>query len=251
MSGDRLSVSVTGSGPRIVLVHGFTQTRASWAPIAARLHGHEVVTVDIPGHGGSPPPEGGMRAAAAALGAAAGRAVYAGYSMGGRLCLRLAVDRPELVEGLVLIGASPGLASPGERAARVAADEALAVRLGRGGLGASRDGWLAQPLFAPPPGAAAGRAERLANPPAGLAAALRRLGTGAQEPLHDHLAGLPMPVLLIAGALDTKFAVLAREMAAAIGPRARAELVPGAGHAVHLERPAEVAALIAALSTPF
>jgi 2-succinyl-6-hydroxy-2,4-cyclohexadiene-1-carboxylate synthase len=244
MFGTPLSVIATGQGPRIVLVHGFTQTAASWAPIADRLPGHEVVAVDAPGHGGSPPPEGGMGETAAALGATGGRAVYAGYSMGGRICLRLAADRPDLVERLVLIGASPGLATPAERAARVAADEALAARLERDGVAAFLDDWLAQPLFASLPAGAAGRAERLANRPEGLAAALRRLGTGAQEPLHDRLAGLGMPVLLIAGALDTKFAGLAGRMAAAIGPGARVELVEGAGHAVHLERPDTVAALI-------
>jgi 2-succinyl-6-hydroxy-2,4-cyclohexadiene-1-carboxylate synthase len=244
MFGNPLSSFATGQGPRIVLVHGFTQTAASWAPITARLPGHEVLAVDAPGHGGSAPPAGGMGEAAAALGATGGRAVYAGYSMGGRLCLRLAVDRPDLVERLVLIGASPGLADPAERAARVAADEALAERLERDGVAAFLDDWLAQPLFATLPAGAAGRAERLANRADGLATALRRLGTGAQEPLHDRLAGLGMPVLLIAGALDTKFAALAGRMAAAIGPAARVELVEGAGHAVHLERPDAVAALI-------
>jgi pimeloyl-ACP methyl ester carboxylesterase len=51
-------------------------------------------------------------------------------------------------------------------------------------------------------------------------------------------------VLLVAGERDAKFAGIAREMAAAIGPAARVELVPGAGHAVHLERPAAAAALV-------
>jgi pimeloyl-ACP methyl ester carboxylesterase len=91
---------------------------------------------------------------------------------------------------------------------------------------------------------AAGREERLANTAEGLAEALRRLGTGAQEPLWDRLAGLRPPVLLVAGERDPKFTDLARRMAEAIGPSARVAVVPGAGHAVHLERPAELATLI-------
>src|SRR5262249_58533233 len=63
---------------------------------------------------------------AAAIGARGGRAVYAGYSMGGRLCLRLALDRPDLVRGLVLLSASPGISDDAERAARRQADEKLA-----------------------------------------------------------------------------------------------------------------------------
>jgi 2-succinyl-6-hydroxy-2,4-cyclohexadiene-1-carboxylate synthase len=105
------------------------------------------------------------------------------------------------------------------------------------------DRWLAGPLFATLPAAAAGRADRLANPPEGLAYALRELGSGAQEPLWDRLAGLRPPTLVVAGALDTKFTAIARDLAAA-APTAQVALVPGAGHAVHLERPAETAALI-------
>jgi 2-succinyl-6-hydroxy-2,4-cyclohexadiene-1-carboxylate synthase len=169
---------------------------------------------------------------------------YVGYSLGGRLCLRLALTRPDLVRALVLVGASPGIADPGERAARRAADERLADEVERDGVAAFLDRWLAGPLFATLPAEAAGREQRLANTAEGLAGALRRLGTGVQEPLWDRLAGLRPPALLVAGERDPKFTGLARRMAAAIGPSARVAVVGGAGHAVHLERPAELAALV-------
>ena len=167
-----------------------------------------------------------------------------GYSLGGRLCLRLALERPDLVRGLVLIGASPGIADPGQREARRAADEVLARRIERDGVEAFLDAWLGGPLFASLPVEAAGREERLANTAEGLASALRRLGTGVQESLWDRLGELRPPALLVAGERDPKFAGIAREMAAAIGPAARVAVVAGAGHAVHLERPAETAALV-------
>jgi pimeloyl-ACP methyl ester carboxylesterase len=132
------------------------------------------------------------------------------------------------------------------RAERRAADELLADQVERDGVAAFLDRWLAGPLFAGLPEAAAGRAERLANSPQGLAYALRRLGTGVQEPLWDRLAGLRLPALLVAGEQDAKFCAIARQMAAAIGPSARVAIVPGAGHAVQLERPAELAALVEA-----
>jgi 2-succinyl-6-hydroxy-2,4-cyclohexadiene-1-carboxylate synthase len=233
------------AGRRVVLVHGFTQTLAAWGAVGERLAGRwEVVRVDLPGHGGSGRVRAGFVEAAGLVGEAGGAGVYCGYSLGGRLCLRLALDRPELVRGLVLVGASPGIAEPGARAGRRAADEALAGRIEREGVAAFLDRWLAGPLFATLPAEAAGRAERLANTAEGLAYALRRLGTGAQEPLWDRLATLRPPTLLVAGALDARFAAIAGEMAAAIGPHARVALVPGAGHAVHLERPAELAALV-------
>jgi 2-succinyl-6-hydroxy-2,4-cyclohexadiene-1-carboxylate synthase len=232
-------------GGRVVLVHGFTQTLGSWEPVAARLATRwRVVRVDLPGHGGSGGVRVGFAEAARLVGEAGGAGVYVGYSMGGRLCLRLALARPDLVRGLVLIGASPGIADPAGRAARRADDEALAGRIDREGVAAFLERWLAGPLFATLPAEAAGRDERLANTPDGLASALRRLGPGVQESLWDRLAAVAPPTLLVAGALDAKFAAIAGEMAAAIGPAARVVLVRGAGHAVHLERPAELAGLV-------
>jgi 2-succinyl-6-hydroxy-2,4-cyclohexadiene-1-carboxylate synthase len=236
---------VEGSGPRVVLAHGFTQTLASWEPLAARLRPRwQVVRADLPGHGGSGAVRADLPGTARLLGQVGGPAAYVGYSLGGRVCLRLALDRPDLVGALVVLGASPGIQDPAARAERRAADEALAARIEHDGVEAFLDHWLGGPLFATLPPERAGRAARLANTAEGLAAALRLLGTGAQEPLWDRLAGLHPPVLLLAGALDARFADLAARMAAAIGPRARTGLVPGAGHAAHLERPDDVGALL-------
>jgi 2-succinyl-6-hydroxy-2,4-cyclohexadiene-1-carboxylate synthase len=236
-----------GPDEPVVLAHGFTQTLASWDPTAAWLAArHRVVRVDLPGHGGSAAVRAGFSEAAALLGEAGGAGAYVGYSLGGRLCLRLALDRPDLVRALVLIGASPGIADPSERAARRASDEALAARLERDGLEAFLERWLAQPLFATLPPERVGLKARLANTPAGLAASLRLHGTGTQEPLWVRLGSLRPPALLVAGALDGRFVGLATRMAAAIGPGARIALVPEAGHAAHLERPDEAARLIEA-----
>ena len=89
----------------------------------------------------------------------------------------------------MLVGASPGIADPAGREARRAADEALAARIEAGGIEAFAREWAAQPLFAgqPEPVAAAAHADRLRNTPAGLAAALRGLGTGVMPPLWDRL----------------------------------------------------------------
>jgi 2-succinyl-6-hydroxy-2,4-cyclohexadiene-1-carboxylate synthase len=234
-----------GTGPRVVLVHGFTQTLRSWDPLAARLATRRsVARADLPGHGGSAAVRLDLVETTAALSVVGGEAAYVGYSLGGRLCLRLAVDRPELVTALVLLGASPGLADPTERAARRKADEALAAAIERDGTEAFLERWLTAPLFAGLRPTPADLAARRANPPEGLAAALRLLGTGIQDPLWDRLGELACPVLLVAGAEDPKFAVLAGRMTNAIGPSAEVALIPGAGHAAHLERPEEVALVV-------
>ena len=82
------------------------------------------------------------------LGAAGGEATYVGYSMGGRLCLHLALARPDLVARLVLITRRPGSRTPTSEPARRAADDALATAIEEDGVDAFLDRWLDQPLFA-------------------------------------------------------------------------------------------------------
>lgn len=227
-----------GSGPRLVLVHGFTQNRNCWGRIADDLaRDHELVLVDAPGHGRSADLALDLAGGAAAIGVTGGAGSYLGYSLGGRYCLRLALDRPELVERLVLVGATPGIEVDRDRDERRRADGALADLLEQIGVTSFLDEWLAQPLFAGLSPAAACRRERVENTAAGLASSLRRAGTGMQEPLWDRLGALSMPVLVVTGDADTKFTAIADAMVAAIGPGATQIVVPGAGHTAHLERP--------------
>lgn len=226
-------------------MHGFTNTTKSWDGVAAALDPSlDVVRVDLPGHGGAAAQRLGFEQAAAAIGDVGGEGVYVGYSMGGRLCLQLALDRPEIVEGLVLIGASPGLADGGERGARREADERLADGIERDGTEAFLERWLSHPLFATLEPTADELAARRRNPPLGLASALRLLGAGAQEPLWHRLNDLKMPVLLVAGGRDRKFREINARMLGAGLPKGRLETVEGAGHAVHLEDPAACASVI-------
>src|SRR3954447_4092268 len=165
---------------RLVLVHGFTQTGRSWDPRVPGLQqaGHEVVTPDVPAGLG-------LWEAADALASSSGRGTWIGYSMGGRLALHVALARPDVVEGLVLVGATAGIDDPIDRAARVESDNGQAALIERIGVDAFLERWLAQPLLASLPTDAAGLDARRANSAATLAAHLRLLGTGAQERLWD------------------------------------------------------------------
>lgn len=239
----------------IVLLHGFTQTGRSWGPVVAAVaERYRALAPDLRGHGEAsakrPVDFAAIRADVLALAPAPpARFTLAGYSMGGRIALDLALNggalARERIGRLVLLGASPGLRGEGERAARRAADEALAQELERDGIEPFARRWAAQPLFAgqSPEVAAAAHAQRLRNTPAGLAAALRGVGTGAMPSLWERLGELPMPVALIVGERDEKFRAIAARMAEAI-PGATVHVVAGAGHAVHLERPDAVAALL-------
>jgi 2-succinyl-6-hydroxy-2,4-cyclohexadiene-1-carboxylate synthase len=230
--------------PTVVLLHGFTQTRRSWRRTVQALGGrYRAIAPDLPGHGEAARRVASFDACTAYVRAVAPeRFALVGYSMGGRIALHAALTLRAHLDRLVLVGASPGLADPAERASRRAADETLAARIEAIGVEAFAREWAAQPLFAGQPErvAAAAHADRLRNTPAGLAAALRGLGTGIMEPLWDRLGELTLPVTLVVGERDEKFRAIAARMAERL-PDARLAVVPGAGHAAHLEAPEALA----------
>jgi len=247
-----------GSGPAALLLHGFTGSKKSWSALFPLLEGRfRLLAVDLPGHGESGAPASPQRYRMEEVAAdlaelvreLAGEPVHLlGYSMGGRLALFFALQYPELVRSLALESASPGLEGEAEREARRAADEALAERIEAQGVEAFVAEWERLPLFAsqaslPEEVRRALRIQRLRNRPEGLVGSLRGMGTGAQPSLWGRLPELRPRTLLVAGTLDEKFSALNRRMAEAI-PAARPELVPGAGHSVHLERPLEYAKLL-------
>jgi 2-succinyl-6-hydroxy-2,4-cyclohexadiene-1-carboxylate synthase len=231
--------------PALVLLHGFTQTRQSWRRTVLALGAgrYRALVPDLPGHGQAVHRTASFDAVTAYIRALApDRFTLAGYSMGGRIALHAALQLQPRLERLVLVGASPGIEDPQERVARKQADDALAERIEAIGVEAFAHEWGAQPLFAGQPErvAAAAHADRLRNRAAGLAAALRGLGTGVMEPLWERLGELTLPVTLVAGERDAKFREIAERMAERL-PAARLVVIPGAGHAAHLEQPEAVA----------
>jgi 2-succinyl-6-hydroxy-2,4-cyclohexadiene-1-carboxylate synthase len=240
--------------PTLILLHGFTNTGASWdGVVAAVRERYRPLAPDIRGHGTAsavvPVDLASVIDDVSALTGRTETVTLAGYSMGGRLALHAAFALAPRVDRLVLIGASPGLQQPAERAARVAADERLADEIEIEAIEAFAARWARTPVLADQPAhvRAAVDADRRRNTPRGLAGALRGLGTGALPSLWARLPQLDVPVDLIVGERDQKFRATAERMAAAL-PDARLHIVAGAGHAVHLEDPAAVAAIIAGTS---
>ncbi len=259
LDGLTFHVERLGSGPPLVLLHGFTGSGSTWRALAETLApGYTTLAVDLIGHGRSARPtmldRYQMRRAVddlAALvrGLGYAEAVWLGYSLGGRTALQVAVQRPDVVSALILEGASPGLATAREREERIVADEALAQLLEREGIEPFVDYWQSISLWHSQQHTltdaqrAALRRGRIAQHPVGLANSLRGMGTGSQEWVGDRLGELRVPVLLTAGTLDTKYSAIAREMAAAI-PSSTVQLIEGGGHAAHLEQPDAFAALV-------
>src|SRR5690242_13665381 len=112
-----------------VLVHGFTQTGASWNPLVPRFEAAGF-TVQAP----TVPTAPDLWRAADELGRRCGQGAWIGYSMGGRIALHLALSAPAVVDALVLIGATAGIDDPVDRATRRESDEGLAVLVERRGV---------------------------------------------------------------------------------------------------------------------
>ena len=250
-NGVEYNVEVSGQGPPILALHGFTGSASTWRPMAQALGAeHTICAVDLLGHGASSKPSDPERYSMArtiedlgvvldALGHAAANVL--GYSMGGRIALSFALAAPDRCLALAIESGSPGIADDQERAQRVVSDEALARQIESGGVQAFVDYWEAVPLFATQAHLSQEtreglRALRLSNDPMGLAGSLRGIGTGAQPPVHSAVPTLAVPALFLAGELDARYCEVAREMASA-SSMGRVSVVSGAGHAIHLERP--------------
>lgn len=250
VNGIHLNVERSGTGPALLLLHGFTGSQATWTPYLDAWQGFSLIAVDLLGHGRSDSPldldryrmERCVEDLITLLDVlAVPHVALLGYSMGGRVALHLALHAPQRLSALILESASPGIADATARAARVRSDAALATLIEEEGIEAFVDRWQALPLFAtqtrlPLAVREALRRQRLKNDPQGLANSLRELGTGMQEPVLPRLAEMRRPVLLLAGTLDAAYCDHARRMAAVL-PCRRLEIVPDAGHAIHLEQP--------------
>jgi pimeloyl-ACP methyl ester carboxylesterase len=224
-----------------VLVHGSRLTRAVWQGVGARLAGEfRVISLDLPGHGtraGEPFTLAGAAATIAAVidGAAGGRAVVVGHSLGGYAAMELAATSPERVRGLVIAGASQ---EPGGRWRLAFGALAWLLRSPLvGGLNRLNDRFfrtryppeIAEPLVAGGYWTAGGAAG---------------VGGLTRERFRPRLAAYPGRTLILNGDLDVILRLGARSFRHA-AQDARQRVIPRATHLLQLDQPALVAAAIA------
>ncbi|MBT2582589.1 2-succinyl-6-hydroxy-2,4-cyclohexadiene-1-carboxylate synthase [Planococcus sp. ISL-109] len=242
--------------PVIVLLHGFTGSTDTWKRTVQHWPEYKVVVVDLIGHGKTESPLDASRysmeqqledleAIFEAL--QLPQFTLLGYSMGGRTALAYACEYPVRVQRLVLESSSPGLRDEQARRTRRESDAALAYSIIENGIEPFIDKWERIPLFEsqkslPYAFQQEVRNERLAQSTIGLANSLLGMGSGSQSSYWDCLLGLDMPVMLVTGELDPKFCAIAQEMNKRL-PNAQHKLIY-AGHAIHVEKPAEFATMV-------
>ncbi len=246
--GEPARIREMGSGPAVVLVHGYPLDGAMWSGVARALSPRlRVLKPDLPGRGETAAPSGGSiddyaDFLAAVLDGLPEPAGLAGFSMGGYAALALARRRPEKLAALALVDTR---AAADDEAGRGKRDEAIAT-LRSAGVAAIADAMVGK-LLTPASLANRDLVERvrriiLRQKPETVEADL--LALRDRPDARRALASIAIPTLVVVGAQDALTPPAdAQAMADAI-PGARLTEIPGAGHLAPMERPGAVAAAL-------
>lgn len=246
-------VRVTGAGPPLVALHGFTHTGAQFDWLAPHVK-RTVVAPDLPGHGFHADAATDLTSVldlvAEVIGSVSNDAVpVVGYSQGGRIGLSVAHRERRLVAQLVLIGATPGIADAGARSERRAADVGLANEIRDLGIERFLDHWTGTGITStrhrPSDVRAADDERRRANTADGLARAILGYGQGIQPPLWDELVDIDIPTLIVTGEHDDRYTAIGHRMAHRM-PDASLVVIPQAGHDPMADQPGIVGPAISA-----
>jgi pimeloyl-ACP methyl ester carboxylesterase len=232
-SGVKIHYEVHGSGPAILLTHGYSATARMWdGQIAPLSRDHTLILWDMRGHGESDSPSDPTRYSeaetvadmAAILDAAhVDRAVIGGLSLGGYMSLAFHRAHPEHVRALLIIDTGPGFKNDEARQGWNDTAMKAAERFERDGL-------------APLQRASAERSGAKHRSADGLVLAARGMLTQRDARVIESLPGIQVPTLVVVGANDTPFLKAADYMAAKI-PGASKAVIPAAGHSANIDQP--------------
>ena len=231
----------------IVFLHGFMGSHASWNELISKIN-IPYLSIDLPGHGKS---HFKQKVASYTFDNWAidfkhiidsfniSKIHLCGYSMGGRLALTFATKYPNYIESLILESITPGINNHEDLSKRKFQDlnNAKSIRKNYKKFLTTRkkkhifanqksrnlDGWQKQNSI------------RGSQNPVQIALALESLGTGAMPSLWNNLLQLNFPVTIITGDEDSKFNLIAQEMAKLL-PNCNWVNIPNCGHNVHLEQ---------------
>ena len=239
-----LHVEVNGSGPDLVLLHGWGMNAVVWGEVAAALaQQFRLHCVDLPGHGASPACAPCTLDALADLLAAAlpRRVAVCGWSFGGQVALNWALRKPDQIERLVLLAATPRFVRGAQWDCGI--DAAVLDDFARG-LAHDYRATLQRFLALQAQGDAHPRIvlRRLREhilahgepDVAALGAGLRLL---KETDLRDRLERITQPALILHGERDTLVPLAAAEYLQRVLPHATLEVFAGATHAPFITQP--------------
>ncbi len=250
VAGHRIRVARHGAGPPLLLINGLGASLEMWDGFVRQLSGREVIALDLPGAGLSPPGRWPMRMASLArlIAGLQEQLGYAtvdvlGYSLGGLLAQEFAHRSPDRVRRLVLVATTPGMPSvpPSPLVTLMMLSPARYYdrRLARlivpriaGGVTARDQDVLRN-----------GLEQRLAKPPS-LTGYLHQLYAASGWTSHCWLHRLSQPTLVVHGDQDPVVPLVNARYLAHTIPQARLHVVAGAGHLMLVDEPARTAPVI-------
>jgi 3-oxoadipate enol-lactonase len=242
-----------GRGSPVVLVHGLADDHRAWRLMVPDLMlSRRVILYDLRGHGGTSlgEPDGTLSQLGGDLArlleaTAVDRALVVGFSLGGTIAMRLALDHPGLVGGLVLVATSSRV---GRSAAEWYRTRADMVEAGDPGLRATLDRDTEDVYRQSPGEVSSGTAIRRESTrdPRGYGNGCRAMAALHSQPLDPELPHIEAPTLIVASDLDQHCPPRAAEIIAAGIGGSRLEVLRGAGHPIPVERPRELAPMILA-----
>ena len=264
LHGHRVSYRRAGSGPALLLLHGITDSSATWEGVAPALAEHfTLIAPDLLGHGESATPRGDYSLGAHASGArdvltALGieRVTVVGHSLGGGIAMQFAYQFPERCERLVLVS-SGGLGREVHLLLRAAAlpgaDYVLPALTSTGLMTVGRvaGGLLKRVRLAPSEDMQVLAQGFASLDNAGSRQAFLHTVRAVIEPggqrvsANDRLAlAAPLPTLIVWGERDSIIPVAHGAAAHEAMPGSRFETFEGAGHMPHDDDPFRFAALL-------
>lgn len=245
VAGGRLPIAMSGEGPPLILLHGWTLDHRMWRPqVEALGQSHFLVMPDRRGQGRASAPPDLAREAEDVIAIADflgfDRFALLGLSRGAVVALDVARKHASRLTGLVVSGAPLPALVPREEVLDL---DRYRGQVRSGDIAGFRSEWARHPLM------------RTHNPDAAALAAemLGRydgrdllLGGGEAPGLpREALAMLPMPVLAMTGAHDTPWRRACARALATVAPRARHVEIPQAGHLANADNPAAFNAAVA------
>ena len=246
-----------GRGLPVVLIHGLGDDHRAWRKVVGDLMlDHRVVLYDLRGHGESSlgQADGSLRQLSEDLialmdSAGLASATLAGFSLGGTVAMRAAIDHPERVEALALIATSSRVNA---QAAAWYHERAVAASTGADGLRAMLDRDTEDVYRHRPGEVVAGLAIRrqATADPAGYANACRAMAHLREQPLDPELGRITSPTVVVAAENDQHCPPRAGEVIANAIAGSLLQILPDTGHPIPLERPQEAIAAIRRLDGP-
>jgi len=235
------------SKPVVLFLHGFLGSSEDWREVmSVACQDYYCIAIDLPGHGKTEVLGGAdffqMEKTAEGIvhflnQLGISESYLAGYSMGGRLALYLALTYAAFFKKALIESSSPGLKTAQARQARRMRDEKLASDMVETDFSLFLEKWYKQPLFETlihHPKFSEVFNRRKDNRPRELAKSLRWMGTAVQPSLWPALKQGETLCHFLAGEHDEKFVNIGREMVK-LCPNASFQIVPKAGHTTHIE----------------